>query len=135
LHFTKLKNSFRFWFVQVHMLFSIEERLTHLHYIGVVISWLILIEVYHSGHMCIRIVGRESIERLKSLIMSIRLLHIGSTLLKVEVNESLETLVNMINSEEDLRRLLRCHIAVGREVMSLNAGTSSVCIWPNRWPL
>jgi len=94
------------------MLFSIEERLTHLHYIGVVISWLILIEVNHTSHMCIRVVWRKSIERLKSLVMSIRLLHIGSRLLKVEVNESFETLVNMINCEEDLRRLLRCRVAV-----------------------
>jgi hypothetical protein len=60
------------------------------------------------------IVGREMIVRLETLIMRVWLLYIWSRLLKIKIDETFQSLIHMINSEQNLGRLiLTDHIGVG----------------------
>ena len=106
LHWAKLKDPLRFRLVKVQMFLTVKKGLAHVYLVSFVITWRVMLESDISLMLRLCIVGREMIIRLETLIMRIWLLYIWSRLLKIKIDETFQSLIHMINSEQNLGRLI-----------------------------
>ena len=104
-HLTKLEYPRCFRLIEVKVLFSVEEGLTHIHLIGFFISWWVVLEIHDSGVLCAGIIPWEMIVGLKPQIMSVTRRDLRSRHLEVKVYKTFGPLIHMIDSEKHLGRL------------------------------
>ena len=99
LHGSELKDALRLGFVEVEVLFSVEEGLTHVHLVGLIVSGGVEFEADVTLVLRLGVVGWEVVVGLESLIVRIDLLDIRSCLLKIEIYKTFQAFIHVVNSE------------------------------------
>jgi hypothetical protein len=100
-------------FVQVQVLFPVEERLTHVNLIGLIVAGRVELEADVALVLGLRVVRGEVVVGLESLIVCIDLLDVWSCLLQVEIYKTLKSFVYVVNSKQYFRSLiLRAEISI-----------------------
>jgi hypothetical protein len=93
-------------FVQVQVLFPVEERLTHVNLVSLIGACRVELEADVTLVLGLRVVRGEVVIGLESLIVCIDLLDVWSCLLQVEIYKTLESFVYVINSKQYFRSLI-----------------------------
>ena len=106
LHLAELQDALRLRFDQIQVFFRVEAGFAHVRMVDLAVPRLEVVEVDHPRDVSVRIVRGKHVVRLETLVMRIDALDVWPWELQVEIDETFESLVDVIDREENLWRLL-----------------------------